>query len=196
MPEIEHIVVVMKENHSFDDSTSACSGRGDGFKLDAQRPAGRREPGRQRQIREGVPHAVEVPVARAPRAELGDVATTRGTAARTTGSSRGERSGVDGVLGRDRSAVLLRPREDVPAVRPLVLFGACADVSEPALPARRNCRRDREHDDERTHGFTAAERFDFRPARRAQDYVEGLLHRPSRFARVVVGSGKARSRTK
>jgi phospholipase C len=36
MPKIEHIVVVMQENHSYDSYFGALAGRGDGFKLDAQ----------------------------------------------------------------------------------------------------------------------------------------------------------------
>jgi len=45
---------------------------------------------------------------------------------------QGKRSGRDGLLGPDRYPLLLRTRRDVPARRPLVLFGPGAD-----LPHRR-----------------------------------------------------------
>ena len=45
-----------------------------------------------------------------------------------------QRSGVDGLLGRRRHALLLRARQHVPAVRSVVRFGARADVSQPSVP--------------------------------------------------------------
>ena len=140
MPQIEHIVVVMMENHSYDDRTSACSvaatasARPQGHPVDAN-PDGTTTSSAR------VPHAVDVPAAPRIPGRTGRRATPRATTDATTGSSRAQRSGVDGVLGRDRPPVLLRPREDVPGVRSLVLLGACADVSEPPLPDGRNCRR-------------------------------------------------------
>ena len=50
LPKIEHIVVVMMENHSFDGHFGML-GRGDGFKLDARGQAARREPDDRRAAR-------------------------------------------------------------------------------------------------------------------------------------------------
>ena len=49
-----------------------------------------------------------------------------------------------GYWDSDRHPLLLRPRQDVPGCRSLVLFGARADVSEPAVPDGGHRGRDRQ----------------------------------------------------
>ena len=68
IPQIDHIVVAMMENHSYDNYLGVL-GRGDGFRLDRRRPPEERLPGRQRQPDPRVPHAVDVPAR--PRAQPG-----------------------------------------------------------------------------------------------------------------------------
>ena len=46
IPQIEHIVVLMMENHSYDDYLGML-GRGDGFRLDRDGRADGRQPGRR-----------------------------------------------------------------------------------------------------------------------------------------------------
>ena len=75
---------------------------------------------------------------------------------------------------------------DVPAVRPLVLLGARADVPEPAVPHGRHRGRHRQH--RRPTALAraaAAERHDLRPARRARHHVDELLHRPAGGVAVI-----------
>ena len=69
LPQIEHIVVLMMENHSYDDHFGMLQPR---RRLQARRrrPADRREPVHRRQAAQGVPHAVDVPARRASRPGL------------------------------------------------------------------------------------------------------------------------------
>ena len=60
VPKIEHIVVVMMENHSFDNILGII-GRGDGFTLGRQWPADGQEPRRPGQRRPRLPHAHRMP---------------------------------------------------------------------------------------------------------------------------------------
>ena len=181
LPQIEHIVVVMMENHSYDNYLGVLD-RGDGFRARPRRPADEREPRRQRQPGPRVPHAVDLPARPRARARTGTRATSSlGNDGRNDGFVRGERSGRDGLLDRERHPLLLRARAHVPALRPLVLLGARADVSRTAAsswPAPRSgivstdvC--------QVAHRAAAAERHDLRPPRRARHLVAELLHRPA-----------------
>ncbi len=87
LPKIEHIVVVMMENHSFD-GRFGMLGRGDGFKLDGSGRPTRRQPDGRRTAGARVPHAVDVPAATRFPARTGCAATRRGTTAATTASCK------------------------------------------------------------------------------------------------------------
>ena len=139
LPQIEHIVIYMQENHSYD-SYFGMLHRGDGYR-----------------VRDGVPTNSNVDLDGTRRARC----STRPTRARAgEGVSQSwvadpppDRRRADGrlplrrqhqrhaLLGRHRPALLLVAREHVPAVRPLVRVGTRADVPEPHVPPGRHVRR-------------------------------------------------------
>ena len=85
LPQIEHIVVVMMENHSYDDHLGML-GRGDGFRLDGRGQPVDANPDGQGNLVQRVPHAVDLPARADTGPELGGVSTPRGTAGATTAS--------------------------------------------------------------------------------------------------------------
>ena len=91
MPKIEHIVVVMMENHSFDDDFGML-GRGDGFKLDAQRAAARRQPDGDGQLRAARSTCRRRASCRAHPARTGSRVTRRSNDGRNDGFVQGERT--------------------------------------------------------------------------------------------------------
>ncbi len=122
MPKIEHIVVVMMENHSFDDRFGML-GRGDGFKLDSSGRPLDANPMADGRLRARVPHAVDVPARRRARAELGREPHLVQQRPQRRFRAR-ERPGRDGLLGRDRHSLLLRARaRRFRVLRPLLLLG-------------------------------------------------------------------------
>ena len=123
LPQIEHIVVLMMENHSYDDHFGMLK-RGDGFKLGS----------------DGLPldanlytdgkllKAFHMP----STCQLHSVparAGTRATLAFNHGTQRrfreGQRTGRDGLLGRHRHSLLLRPRRR-PSPSPTATSARCS----------------------------------------------------------------------
>ena len=70
IPQIEHVLVLMMENHSYDNYFGVLAGRGDGLTL-GRRQADRVEQGRRRQGRPDVPHGQHLPAATPSRASSG-----------------------------------------------------------------------------------------------------------------------------
>ena len=145
IPQIKHIVVLMMENHSYDNYLGMMKGRGDGLPLGADGtpdvvntvPDGRqftRPPPDVHHAASGEPHAE---LARQPhrlrRRQLRRVLGQRG---RDRPRRRSRRP--PGLLDRERTALLLRARAHVPGRRPVVLLLHGADVPEPPLPHRRH----------------------------------------------------------
>ena len=135
LPQIEHIVIYMQENHSYD-SYFGMHPRGDGYHVHAGVPLNSNpDTGRQRRAR--VPRAGGVPT-RSRSVAVVDVdapADRRRPHGRLPVRRQHQRHEV---LGRIGSAVLLVAREHVPDLRPLVRVGTRADVSEPHVPAGRH----------------------------------------------------------
>ena len=125
-PQIEHIVVVMQENHSYD-SYFGMLGRGDGFTLDAHgRPLASNPDAHGNPVRAFHMANTCQSHSREPELELLAHPVEQRHARRLRAQPVG--SGRDGLLGRHRPAVLLRARQHVPAVRPLVRVGARPDA--------------------------------------------------------------------
>ena len=113
-------------------------GRGDGFTLDAAACPPTPTPTCNGDPVHGVPHR-DVRRARRRQPVVERAATCRGTAAAWTASSRAADGAhrEHGVLRRHRPALLLRPRQHLPGVRPLVLLGARRRPSRTGATSRR-----------------------------------------------------------
>ena len=85
LPQIEHIVVLMMENHSFDDHFGMLK-RGDGFKLGSDGLPLDANPYTDGKPAQGVPHAVDVSAPQRARAKPGTRATRPTTTGATTDS--------------------------------------------------------------------------------------------------------------
>ena len=147
IPKIKHIVVLMMENHSYDNYLGMLAGRGDGLPADAAgAPAHRRQRAAQRPARRRVSP-------RRPRRS--SPATRRQTwhashIAYDDGSCAGFANAVwETVPGGDPAIPMgywtgedlpfyYGARADLPGGRPLVLLLPGADVPEPAVPDQRH----------------------------------------------------------
>ena len=144
MPQIEHVVVLMMENHSFDNLLGMVpyevKGRAGRRRADAQRrPDHELQPRRQRQPDLRDPGTVAVPAALASQQLLELV--SRGVRKRhqqRLRDRRSRRSDRDEHLGRARPAVHLLTRAPLPDRRTLLLLGPGPDVSQPPLLLRRH----------------------------------------------------------
>ena len=148
LPQIKHIVVLMMENHSYDNYLGMLSGRGEGFALD-----GDGEPAVTNLDAEGSPvraHHLASTKQAAGRAlpELArePAAVEPGQDGRLRHQHAGRRAGRrpgggHGLLVRGGPAVLLRPGAHLPAGRSLVQLVPGADVPQPPVPHRRNGQR-------------------------------------------------------
>ena len=178
LPEIEHVVVLMMENHSYDSYFGALRRRGDGFRYAPDgKPRNANPDGTGNLVR-----AFHMPSTCQLHALPGqdwNRSHTSWDGGRNDGFVRGVDRGVDGLLGPDRPPLLLRAREHVPARGPLVRLGARADLPEPPVPHGRHRVGQREHVGRVAHWLPAAERDDLRPLPCARHLVAELLHGPA-----------------
>ena len=125
------------ENHSFD-GRFGMLGRGDGFKLDAQRQAARRQPDDGRPAPARVPHAVDLSAATARPARTGWRATPRSTTGATTASSRRAARSRWATGTRPTSPSTTGSRKTFPLCDRYFCSVLAQTYPEPALPHRRN----------------------------------------------------------
>ena len=182
LPEIEHVVVLMMENHSYDSYFGALR-RGDGFRFapDGQ-PRNANPDGTGNLVR-----AFHMPSTCQLHALPGQDWNRSHTVVeqrpqRRLRARRRPRSSM-GYWDQTDIPVLLRAREHVPARRPLVRLGARADVPEPPVPHGRHRVGQRQHVGRVAHRATAAERDDLRPVPGARHHVAELLHATCRRPR-------------
>ena len=122
LPKVEHIVIYMQENHSYDNYFGML-GRGDGFTLDAYGAPDELQPRPRRHAGRGVPPVRHVE----PQERRGAGGPRRKHAAPSIdggamdGFARTEHR-HDGLLRPGRPALLLRTGRHVRAVRPVVLL--------------------------------------------------------------------------
>ena len=132
LPQIEHIVIYMQENHSYD-SYFGTFGRGDGFTTQHGVPTNSCVDAEGR----------VVPVTHAPDTCQQGRGVSQNWVVDAPPDRRRPHGRLpvrrqlqrDALLGRHRPPLLLVAREHVPALRPLVRVGARADVPEPHVPA-------------------------------------------------------------
>ena len=177
----EHIVVVMMENHSFDNllGALALSGqpRADGLRFDASGRALNSNPGP-----DGAVLAFPFPsTAQGPHVSQ----TWNATHEQIDGGKMdGFVRSVDadqpmGYWTRRRAAFRLLAGTHVHGRQPLVLLGAVPDLSQPALSDGRDGirrHRDRQRKPQRS---AASQRHDLRPTARLRHQLAQLLHRPA-----------------
>src|SRR4051794_41052116 len=133
----DHLVIVMMENHSFDNYLGMLPRRGqpaaDGFDFDA---AG--NPVNSNPVKGGyitVKRAGSLPAGtHHPELALDAPRDER----RAHGRLRQRQHRPDGLLGRGRPALLLLAGQDLLRRRPLVLLGAVPDLSQPAFSVGRH----------------------------------------------------------
>ncbi len=180
IPEIDHVVVLMMENHSFDDHFGML-GRGDGLTRAAGRQAGQLQPGARRRLHR---HPSRCPTPSARSTRTSPRAGTRRTSAGTDGTNLGFAQNCGpasmGYFTEDATALLLLAGQPVPHRRPLLLLGDGADLPEPAVPHRRHRAGRRLHQRLGHLVHRRPQRDHLRPARRLRHHLEGLLPRHSR----------------
>ena len=151
VPAIRHIVVLMMENHSYDNYLGAMTDRGDGLPVDGGGRFATSNPASDGRRRRAAPAERHRTTTAAPMPELGGIASAVGRRRhgrvrpqRRTGGrparpapGGGRRLG-HGPLGAERPPLLLGPGPHVPRVRPVVRLLSRADVPEPAVPHRRH----------------------------------------------------------
>ena len=136
IPEIDHIVVVMQENHSFDNYLGML-GRGDGFTPGPPRPTDEHESRPERRVRPRLPRDGYEP-GRPRHPELGrQPPAVRRWPQQRLHRSREQQRLVDGVLHRRRDPLLLLAGQDLPPLRSLLLLGPGPDLPESPIPAVR-----------------------------------------------------------
>ncbi len=193
LPQIKHIVVLMMENHSYDNylgtlpaGATGCRSAPDGAPGRRQLPTpedGSAVPAHHLTSTSQVPddpgqswHASHIQFA---------TGATTGSPQRGAGRARRRSRRADGLLDRGGPAVLLRAGADVPAGRPLVLLLPGPDVPEPPVPDRRH----RPRPDRRPalgHRRLPGGRDDLRHADQARDLLGQL---PQRAPTGVCSSG-------
>ncbi len=148
LPQIKHIVVLMMENHSYDNYLGMLGGRGDGFPLG---PDGQPELSNTGAEGESVPahhlmSTVQVPDSPSQSWHATHLQWDERQAGRVRQRHPADhagpgRHGRHGLLDRARPALLLRPGPHIPAGRPVVLVLPGADVPEPPVPHLRDGQR-------------------------------------------------------
>ncbi len=143
LPEIEHIVILMMENHSYDNYLGLLAGRGDGLPLDGHgvpTPSNTAADGTAVPMRH---FAGTRQLKRNPDAELecqphpvGGGFLRRFCAKHRADPPRAGRFGGDDLLDRGRSALLLRARACFPAGDAMVFLLPRPDIPEQAIPYR------------------------------------------------------------
>ena len=144
LPQIKHIVVLMMENHSFDNYLGTL-GRGEGFPPgDDGHPAAENPDASGRAVRAyHMASTVQQPGVpcqswSAAHTQFADGKMTGFVTATQEAAPTGRQDGGHGLLDRGGPAVLPRPGPHVPAGRSLVQLVPGPDVPEPPLPAGRN----------------------------------------------------------
>ena len=186
LPQIEHIVVIMMENHSFDDHLGTL-GRGDGLTMGRDGrpvnynpdPAGGfvrsfHNPNTCGEADSGIGQDWN-------KSHISWAnGTNQGFVAACGGASMG-------LLERRRPALLPLDGPEVPHRRPLLLLGDGPDLPQPPVPHRRH--RPRQHPDRRLGhlGGGRPQRHHLRPAQPVRHLVEGLLPRAPHLRPVRAG---------
>ena len=180
LPKIEHIVVVMMENHSFD-GRFGMLGRGDGFKLDAQRQAARRQPddGRHASLRAfHMPSTCQLNERSPDR--TGSRVTPRTTTVATTASCTASGPVAMGYWDETDIPFYYGLAKTFPLCDRYFCSVLAQTYPEPAFPHRGNRVGRRDHEHLRTSPkFAARERHDLRSAASAhgiswRDYATDL----------------------
>ena len=167
MPQIEHIVVLMMENHSYDDHFGMLK-RGDGFKLGPTACRSTPTPTRRASCSRRSTCRRRASSTRIPSQDWDDEPHRVQQRPQRRVRRRLQRPGRDGLLGRaPTSPSTTGSAETFPVCGPLVLLGARADVPEPPLPHGRHRGRDHQHEQRRSRRARAAERHDPRPPHRS-----------------------------
>ena len=169
VPEIEHFVVVMMENHSFDNILGLI-GRGDGFTLGADgQPTAKNPDGQGNYI-----HAFHMPTECQTNGVGNDWKVTHeaydgGTCQGFVTSTSAE---AMGYFTKDDLPFTLWHGQHVSHRRPVLLLGHGPDRPESPLPHRRHLARPH-----RRHipAGPPAQRRDLRAVQQARDHLEGLL---------------------
>ena len=135
LPRIEHIIIYMQENHSYD-SYYGMLPRGDGYTVVDGVPQNS-NPLSPTQNLDGVPRPRHLPAGPGRVAELGQHPhpDRRRSHGRLPGRRQHQRHAL---LGPDRHPLLLLAGPDLPDLRPLVRVGPVPDLSEPPVPAGRH----------------------------------------------------------
>ena len=172
LPQVEHIVIYMQENHSYD-SYFGMHRRGDGYtRVDGVPQNSVARP--RRQPVPGVPRARHLPDRTGRVAELG--VDPQADPWRGDGRLPVQREHQrHALLGRHRPALLLLVGADLPAVRPMVRVGPGPDLPEPALPAGRHLPGPHRHGHlEDPDDAPSGRRHDLGQAQLVRDLVERL----------------------
>ena len=186
----DHIVVIMMENHSFDNvarRARALAGqpKAHGLRFSPAGVALNSNPGPNGPVR-------SFPFADAPRRaerarRAGTRPTRRSTAAGWTGScARSKTTQPMGYWTPGGAAVRLLAGEHVLRRQPLVLLGALPDLPEPPLPDGRHGLREHLDRHRKPQRSAAAERHDLGPAARVRDQLDATTSptcRPRRSSR-------------
>ena len=185
LPQIEHVVVLMMENHSYDNFLGML-GRGAGQAASrgrvharVRRTSERDQPVRERSTPARVPHADDLPGERPPLTGMAGLAHPVRQRYQPRVRDLAQRSGLDGLLDGPGSPVHVRPRDPVPDRGSLVLQRARPDRPEPPLPDRghlggndRRHRRVARQLRPRRIAAGAGQRHDLRSADRGRDQLD------------------------
>ena len=142
IPQIKHIVVLMMENHSYDNYLGTLPGRGDGLPTgpDGVPNASNVLPNGQRVAAHHLTSTVQFPGNPTQTWNASHLSYADGSCggfATGCGKPCRRRPGrADGLLDVSRTAVLPRARERLPGGGPLVLLVPGPDLPEPAVPDR------------------------------------------------------------
>ena len=150
MPKIEHIIVLMMENHTFDNFLGMLPNqvksrhKVDGLKVDKH---GKVDELQSRRDGPAGPRDAFALAVSGPRRHrrAGTASHTSFNGGRNDGFVKARSRAGDAVLRPDRPAVLLLAGLDVPDRRALLLVGPRPDLPQPALPVLRDRQRQHRH---------------------------------------------------